>query len=332
MIGEELSLLKIMHLIEYKNNKTKIEIINIIVELYKGLLDKKIYNFDNWKIKIIKSAIILYFEKDLINKNKLIFIIKDLYLSFKNEIWKYCQNISLNNKEELIKIIGEKKNIIKNNFDNNYQTYSYKKSNIKNENISNYIFSTITKNKNENNNTIKNSLKSKETSKHRILNFEKLNSNRVYNKKNIKKNENIKNSKLNNEEFNESIEPRKNNNLTDVKNNTIKNTININDENKFLFKYMNKKLNIDNSLKKNLFLKHINTFQNIRDNSKYENIINEEKNKILLNNDEETNNYKNNMEKNKLSQSTVIINNNYNFIKIKNNIIHNKNIEKNIRP
>lgn len=109
MIGEELSLLKIMHLIEYKNNKTKIEIINIIVELYKGLLDKKIYNFDNWKIKIIKSAIILYFEKDLINKNKLIFIIKDLYLSFKNEIWKYCQNISLNNKEELIKIIGEKK-------------------------------------------------------------------------------------------------------------------------------------------------------------------------------------------------------------------------------
>ena len=36
------------------------------------------------------------------------------------------------------------------------------------------------------------------------------------------------------------------------------------------------------------------------------------------------------MEKNKLSQSTVIINNNYNFIKIKNNIIHNKNIEKNI--
>ena len=54
-------------------------------------------------------------------------------------------------------------------------------------------------------------------------------------------------------------------------------------------------------------------------------MINKSTNKLsLLDGNETIDNYKKNFEKNSLSQSTVIINNNYNFIKIKNNDIQNK--------
>ena len=329
MIGEELSLLKIIHLIEYKNNKTKNEAINVIIQLYNNLLKKGKYNFDNWKIKIIKNIISLYFEKDIFNKEKLLFIIKDLYSSFKNEIWKNCQNISSKNKDELIQKIEGNINNKMHNFDNDYQAYSNKNSD--NKKICNYIFKNINKkNENKKNSKSKRKIsKNQEISKFKNENLKKLKTNLIYNKKNIKVFENRKNIKLNHDESNNSIHIHKYSNLTDIKNNNIISNNNLKYDKNDLIECSDKYLNIrENSMKKNLFLKHINTTKNVHDNSNYENIINEATNKIaLMNKNEEEDNLKKNMGKNKLSQSTVIINNNYNFIKIKNDKIKNKERE-----
>jgi hypothetical protein len=86
----------------------------------------------------------------------------------------------------------------------------------------------------------------------------------------------------------------------------------------------------ENSMKKNLFLKHINT----NNNPKLNNIISQAADKLAIMNNKSNNdqirNYNPKLGKNKLSQSTVIINNNYNFIKIKNNDIQIKNKDKSL--
>ena len=329
MIGDELSLLIIIHLIEYKNTKTKIETINIIIKLYTNLLGKNQYNFDNWKIKVIKNIVSLYFEGDHNNKNKLLFIIRDLYSSFKDEIWKHCKNISSKNKDELLKRIKENQNDNnKYNFDNDYQTYT-KKSN---DNINcDYIFSNIRNRNREEIQTTrsrKDISKKKEQIQSKNIGMKKIKTNIVYDNKNKKVFENRKNLKINDNNLNES-HSRINSNLTDMKKSNVLKSKDIynNDNsksNKNVIKYSHKR---DSSIKKNLFLKHINTVQNIHDEPKYDNIINQATNKLVMMNSNNDNNTNNNEEKNmnqkldkkKLSQSTVIINNNYNFIKIKNN-------------
>ena len=310
IIGEEMGLLIIMHLIEYKNSKTKIETINIIIQLYKILLGKGIFNFDNWKIKIIKNIINLYFEGDHNNKNKLLFIIQDLYSSFKNEIWKFCKNISSKDKDELLNKIQDNQINSKYNFDNEYQSKTITNTHLKPK--SNLLFNTANKIQEENdiqNNKPKtNTTRMKDEFK--INKIKKIKTKVVYTKKNKKVFENRKNIKLQEEDDinnNYQIHSNQNSNLTEVKKSNLKSNLKLN----------NKNIR-DSSIKKKLFLKHINTTQNIHNNQNYENIINQATNKlVLLNNNKQ-------LDKNQLSQSTVIINNNYNFIKIKNNEIQNK--------
>ena len=250
IIGEEISLFKIIHLIEYKNNKTKNESIDIIIKLYKILLEKGQYYFDNWKIKIIKNIIGLFFEGEIKNKNKLLFIIKDLYSSFKNNIWKYCKYISSKNKDELMKIIDENQNNKKYNFDKNYQTLINNKYDNSNSNIYNYIFSNVNKIKEENdkNKSKKNVSKNKELKSNKE-NLNKIKSNMVYNKKNMKIFENRKYINLNNDELNNSVHSGKISHLTDIKkNNNLINNKN-NPENKDIIIFGNKNVNNKNIFK-----------------------------------------------------------------------------------
>ena len=169
MIGEERSLLIIMHLIEYKNIKTKNESLNIIIKLYKDLLSSDKYILDNWKIKIVKNIISLYFEGDHNNKSKLLFIIKDIYSSYGREIWKHCKSISSKNRDELLKKIRENQNGTKLTFENEYQTLSTK--NIF-KNNSNYLFNSL---KNDEHLTNKNKKVITKRNEQIILNFKCLN-------------------------------------------------------------------------------------------------------------------------------------------------------------
>ena len=361
IIGEERSLLIIVHLIEYKNIKTKIETINIIIKLYKDLLEKDKYIFDNWKIKIIKNIISLYFEGDYNNKNKLLFIINDLYLCFKNEIWKYCKNISSKNKDELIKRIKESQNNNnKNNFDNESQTSCRKESGSSNRSSINFIFNNKKDEDIQNNNTkSKKEMTKKKSEQYKIKNsnLTKIKSSLVYSKKNKKVFENKKNIKLDNDDISLS-HSRQNSNIIENKNDSTFRKDNYeNEKNKNMpkFKKSNKNItshihthtnsNIDsnlssyrnpittargNSHKKDLFLKHIKTATNIHEEPNYDNIINQATKKLVLmkNSEEEAEKYNSQKPDKNLSQSTVIINNNYNFIKIKNNEKENKKIER----
>ena len=275
IIGEEISLFKIIHLIEYKNNKTKNESIDIIIKLYKILLEKGQYYFDNWKIKIIKNIIGLFFEGEIKNKNKLLFIIKDLYSSFKNNIWKYCKNISSKNRDELIKIIEGNQNNKKFNFDNDYQTFINNKCDNSNSNIYNYIFSNVNKIKEENDkNKSKKNISKNNEFKSNKENLKQIKSNMVYNKKNMKILENRKFINLNNDELNNSVHSGKISHLTDIKkNNNLINNKN-NPENKDIIIFGNKNVNNrNNSLKKKFFLNHLNTMENIHNNPRYGNMI-----------------------------------------------------------
>ena len=338
MIGEERCLLIIMHLIEYKNIKTKIESINIIIKLYKELLEKDKFIFDNWKLKIIKNVVNLYFEGDYNNKNKLIFIIKDLYSCFKNEIWKHCKNISSKNKDDLLKRIREDESCDKSYFDNDYKTYTAKittKNSSKNINkINDDDKSQIGKDKKAV------SKKNEEKSKKKNSILTKLNSNIIY-KKN-KKFFGKKKIKLDNEDISLN-HLRQSSNIIESKNLINLNTKESNADDKSVknirLKRINKNFNLNphnnvnsittrsNSAKKNIILKHINTSKNIHENQKYGNLDNQ-KNKLLFSNNTEGNNYEQKVDKNNLSQSTVIINNNYNFIKIKNNEDQNNKKER----
>ena len=144
----------------------------------------------------------------------------------------------------------------------------------------------------------------------------------VYNKKNMKIFENRKYINLNNDELNNSVLSGKISHLTDIKKNNNQSN-NKNNTNKDIIIFGNKNANNrNNSLKKNLFLNHLNTMENIHNNPRYGNMIKKSTNKLsLINGNETIDNYKKNIHNNSLSQSTVIINNNYNFIKIKNNDI-----------
>ena len=270
IIGEEISLYKIIHLIEHKNNKAKNETIDIIIKLYTILLEKGQYHFDNWKIKITKNIIALYFDGDFKNKNKLIFIIKDLYSSFKNDIWKYCKNISSKNRDELMKIIEGNQNNKIYNLDNDYQTFLNNKYDNSNSNIYNYIFNTINKIKKKKDNFRfkKNISKNKELKSNKE-NLKKIKSNMAYNKNNTKIFENRKYISLNNDDLNNTIHSSQINHLTDNKNNNLKFNKN-NSDNKDIIIFGKKNLNNrNNSLKKNLFLNHLNTMENIHDYPKY---------------------------------------------------------------
>ena len=338
MIGEERCLLIIMHLIEYKNIKTKIESINIIIKLYKELLEKDKFIFDNWKLKIIKNVVNLYFEGDYNNKNKLIFIIKDLYSSFKNEIWKHCKNLSSKNKDDLLKRIRENESSDKSNFDNDYKTYTTK---ITTKNSSKNINKINEDDKSQNGKDKKIvSKKNEEKSKKKNTILTKLNSNIIY-KKN-KKFFDKKKIKLDNEDLSLN-HLRQSSNIIESKNLINLNTKESNADDKSVKNIRLKKINKNvilnphtnvnsittrgNSTKKNIILKHLNTSKNIHDNQKYGNLDNQ-KNKLLFSNHTEGNNYEQKVDKNKLSQSTVIINNNYNFIKIKNNENENNKKER----
>ncbi len=335
MIGEELTLLAIMRLIEYKNTKTKIETINIIIKLYSTLLGKSQYHFDNWKMKIIKNIVNLYFEADLNNKNKILFIIRDLYSSFKNEIWKYCKNLSSKNKDELLKKIKESQNdsnTNRYNFDNESHVYS-KRSTKDNINC-NYIFSNINRNKEEIK-IIKNkkdrdiTKRNEQIKSNKNLGMKKVTTSIVYENKNKKVFENRKMVKLKHNNINNSQKILNSNFTNSKKKSMIKDKDILNSEKKNEHKILT---NRESSLKKNLFLKHINTTQNIHNDPKYDNIINQAKNKIVIMNNKNNNDTLRNFDQklgknNKLAQSTVIINNNYNFIKIKNNDIQIKKRE-----
>ena len=338
MIGQERCLLIIMHLIEYKNIKTKIETINIIIKLYKDLLEKDKFIFDNWKLKIIKTVVNLYFEGDHNNKNKLLFIIEDLYSSFKNEIWKHCKNISSKNKDDLLKRIKENQTSDKFNFDNDYKTYTAK---ITTKNSSKNL---IKKNEDDRSMNGKDrkivAKKNEEKSKKKNSILTKLNSNIIY-KKN-KKFFDKKKIKLDNDDISLN-HVRQSSNIIEIKNFFNLNTKESYAEDKSVKSIRLKKLNkniISNdhtnvnsittrgsSIKKNIILKHINTSKSIHDNQKYGN-LDKQKNKIIFTNNTEGNNYAQKADKNKLAQSTVIINNNYNFIKIKNNEDENNKKER----
>ena len=324
IIGEEMGLLIIIHLIEYKNIKTKIEAINIIIQLYKTLLGKGKFNFDNWKIKVIKNIINLYFEGDHNNKNKLLFIIKDLYSTFKNDIWKFCKNISSKDKDELLSKIRESQNNNnKHNFDNGYQTYVNTITNSHHKPYHNYIFNTSNKCQEEQESlNMKPKIKTsrmEDKLNYNKIKIKKIKNNLAYNKNNKKVFENRKNIKLKEDDDinnNYQFHSHHNSNLTEIKKNNVKSNL------KFEKKIINKNIR-DSSIKKNLFFKHMNTTKNIH-NQNYENIINQATNKLVLMNNNKQ------IGKNPLSQSTVIINNNYNFIKIKNNEIQNKKRENSI--
>ena len=330
MIGEERCLLIIMHLIEYKNIKTKNESLNIIIKLYKDLLTSDKYIYDNWKLKIIKNIISLYFEGDHNNKNKLLFIIKDIYLSYGREIWKQCKNISSKNKDELLKKIRDGQNGDKLTFENECQTLSNK--NIF-KNNTNYLFNSL---RNDDHLTNKNKKVITKRNEQIILKpknplLTKVKLNIIYNKKNKKIFENRKKIKLDNEDLSFNQMNPNNNGNEGRKSGTLLNKDNDDNGNKIKLKKSNKNINNkntirgnSNSLKKNKLLTHINTAQNIHDSLKYEKLINPTNKLVLMNDTEEISNFAPKKGKNNLSQSTVIINNNYNFIKIKNNENENK--------
>ena len=332
MIGEELSLLAIIHLIEYKNTKTKLETINIIIKLYTTLLGTSQYHFDNWKMKIIKNIVSLYFEGDHNTKNKILFVIKDLYSSFKNEIWKYCKNLSSKNKDELLKRIKEYQNDNnKYNFDNDLHVYS-KKSTTDNINCK-YIFSNMNRNKEEYKNKKDKKDKDKEIIKrneqvksNKNLGMKKITTNIIYDNKNKKVFENRKITKMT-EGVTNSQKILNSDFIDSKKKSIIKSKDILNSDSKNAPKASTKR---ESSTKKNLFLKHINT----NNNPKLNNIISQAANKLAIMNNKSNNdqirNYNPKLGKNKLSQSTVIINNNYNFIKIKNNDIQIENKDKSL--
>ena len=330
MIGEERSLLIIMHLIEYKNIKTKNESLNIIIKLYKDLLSSDKYILDNWKIKIVKNIISLYFEGDHNNKSKLLFIIKDIYSSYGREIWKHCKSISSKNRDELLKKIRENQNGTKLTFENEYQTLSTK--NIF-KNNSNYLFNSL---KNDEHLTNKNKKVITKRNEQIILKTKnpmltKVKLNMIYNKKNKKIFENRKKIKLDNDDTSFNQSSQNNDVIESIKSGNLLNKDNDDNMKKIKLKKNNKNINTKNtmrdstnSLKNNKFLTHINTAQNIHDNLKYEKLINPTNKLVLMNETEEIDNFARKKGKNNLSQSTVIINNNYNFIKIKNNENENK--------
>ena len=330
MIGEERSLLIIMHLIEYKNIKTKNESLNIIIKLYKDLLSSDKYILDNWKIKIVKNIISLYFEGDHNNKNKLLFIIKDIYSSYGREIWKHCKSISSKNKDELLKKIRENPYGDKLTFENEYQTLSTK--NIF-KNNTNYLFNSLKNDEHLLNKNKKVLTKRNEQivlkTKNPLLTKVKLNI--IYNKKNKKIFENRKKIKLDNEDLSFNLSSQNNDVIEGKKSGNLPNKDNDDNRTKIKLKKGNKNINTKttirdstNSLKNNKFLTHINTAQNIHDNLKYEKLINPTNKLVLMNDTDEIDNFARKKGKNNLSQSTVIINNNYNFIKIKNNENENK--------
>jgi len=330
MIGEERSLLIIMHLIEYKNIKTKNESLNIIIKLYKDLLSSDKYILDNWKIKIVKNIISLYFEGDHNNKNKLLFIIKDIYSSYGREIWKHCKSISSKNKDELLKKIRENPYGDKLTFENEYQTLSTK--NIF-KNNTNYLFNSLKNDEHLSNKNKKVITKRNEQivlkTKNPLLTKVKLSI--IYNKKNKKIFENRKKIKLDNEDLSFNQSSQNNDVIESKKSGNLWNKDNDDNGTKIKLKKGNKNINTKttirdstNSLKNNKFLTHINTAQNIHDNLKYEKLINPTNKLVLMNDTDEIDNFARKKGKNNLSQSTVIINNNYNFIKIKNNENENK--------
>ena len=285
---------------------------------------------DNWKIKIVKNIISLYFEGDHNNKNKLLFIIKDIYSSYGREIWKHCKSISSKNRDELLKKIRENQNGNKLTFENEYQTLSTK--NIF-KNNSNYLFNSL---KNDEHLTNKNKKVITKRNEQIILKTKnplltKVKLNMIYNKKNKKIFENRKKIKLDNDDTSFNQSSQNNDVIESIKSGNLLNKDNDDNMKKIKLKKNNKNINTKNtmrdstnSLKNNKFLTHINTAQNIHDNLKYEKLINPTNKLVLMNETEEIDNFARKKGKNNLSQSTVIINNNYNFIKIKNNENENK--------
>ena len=137
MIGMESTFLTLIHLYDYKNTKTKIEIINVLSKLYLLLLQESGDNYteyvNQFKIKIAKNMIQIYCDLEVNQKNKFFFIIKDMYTNFKNEFLKICKNIKSKKKDELLKELQDKstpnKNIVKT--DENIYKEINNKSNIK---------------------------------------------------------------------------------------------------------------------------------------------------------------------------------------------------------
>ena len=134
IIGIETTFLILIHLYDYKNTNIKSELINIFNKLYSLFLQENKENnketINQFKIKIAKNMIQIYCTLELNQKNKLFFMIKDIYINLKDDFLKLCKDLKPKKKDELIKEMKDKNMIIKKNVKTEVENIHEKTNNV----------------------------------------------------------------------------------------------------------------------------------------------------------------------------------------------------------
>ena len=127
-----------MNIWEYKNAKSKTELIDLIRKIYDDHNCSKDKSKENVNMmnKIIKILIKFFFDADFNLKNKILLFLNDAYILLKDDFWKMIKFLPSKKIDEIKKKISE----LQETNNNNVKEITSQKNNIKNSNSSCKMF------------------------------------------------------------------------------------------------------------------------------------------------------------------------------------------------
>ena len=138
-IGHYKCIIILVNIWEFKNAKSKTELIDLIRKIYDDhncSKDKSKENI-NMMNKIIKILIKFFFDADFNLKNKILLFLNDAYILLKDDFWKMIKFLPSKKIDEIKKKISE---LQETNTNNNVKEITSQKNNIKNSNSSCKMF------------------------------------------------------------------------------------------------------------------------------------------------------------------------------------------------